>query len=247
MSLTRRTEPHGQKAAVVRLPNELLLEIFALGLNAQQHFSESRWERQAVRLLKCVTAVCSAWRDAAIFYYLLWRRVTLARPKGKDGYDSISHRLRTFLARSKNVTLDIHIDLHKPSSKRTQRLGNILFRHIQRCRTLSLVSHGDWMDALGPSFELSGPLVYLTDLSTEGAMAKPLPASPFLVRATWPPCHVLISSSAMPRGLKSQTASQIFEPLIYDGFQSSASRSTGFWISWELFLGVQTRKTCISR
>lgn len=168
MAVTRRNARQHAEVTVFGLPNELLLEAFAWGLNAQWDAITSSWETESIKFLRSITAVCSHWRRVAISDSLLWRRIyVIRRHRAAENYDSISHRLRTFLARSKNVTLDIYIYIHdrNPAVEILQRLINILLRHIQRCRTLEIV--------YGPAnhvpftIEPSGPLTHLTHLRIE--------------------------------------------------------------------------------
>lgn len=169
-----------QDAPVLRLPNELLLDIFARGLPAPRDESETciyQWEPQVVRYLKYITSVCSHWRSLAISLYL-WRSIATTHTLLKEGYDTTSHCLRSFLSRSKNVTLDVYILglFQSPTvvdSQISQRLVDMIFRHMHRCRKLYLVD----LWCLGPAnqgffLELSAPMAYLTHLHVQGAMRK---------------------------------------------------------------------------
>lgn len=172
--VTRRPHHNLHATGAHLLPNELLLDIFTRGLDAQWDAEQPLWEQQAVGFLARITSVCSTWRLIAISYPLIWRRITLINRK-TCRYDCVSHRLRTFLARSKNVTLDIHIDFSyfKPMETQRSRLADILFRHMQRFRKLSLKFHGysGGRDS-GLLIELGGPLVDLKELRIEGTMVK---------------------------------------------------------------------------
>lgn len=91
-----------------------------------------------------------------------------------ERYDVTSHRLRAFLARSNNVPLDILINLDTPDSEGIQCLVVMLFRHIQRCRRLSLISR---TYGSSPFAEISGPLIHLAHLRIEGMMLRTSPSS----------------------------------------------------------------------
>lgn len=161
MSTTRQIAK--QDAAVFRLPIELLLEAFKWGLSAQWTTLRSPWEKQTIRYLKSITAVCSHWRQVAISDSLLWRRLSIAN-HATESYDGISHRLRTFLARSTKVTLDIYIYIptRDNASDSLARLADIPLRHIQRCRALEVVYRASAMPfVIKPA---SGPLTNLIDL-----------------------------------------------------------------------------------
>lgn len=158
------------KFNINKLPDELLREIFRLGLDSFEssdqirlmHNSHRDWERARLRFLVDITSVCFLWRDLAISTAALWRTLSTAHTKPDDkAMQIVLQRLEIFIARANGVSLDmlLFVGLAKRVQKPVVRL---LMDHINQCRSFHLISHsqGETIDFL----PLPGALPLLTSL-----------------------------------------------------------------------------------
>lgn len=191
MSVARRTLQ--QDAPVLRLPNELLLDVFTRVRDAWcQWDSSENWKPESAPYMNDITAVCKQWQDIAIADPLLWGKIAIFSKWGRNP-TSVS-ALEASLQRSRNVALDIHISYY-------DLLELSVFmpfkQHVQRCRSLTLEFSTFLLDdTRGRSMKLPGPLTNLSHLHI-GAMMVSLPQSP-LVEPTLPCPSILGDHNMAP-------------------------------------------------
>lgn len=141
MSATRRRilQAQNSAAAVHKLPNELLSEIFIESLRDYE-----RWDINTLRYLAVISGICTRWRLVALSTPTLWSNVIYeedilisaapaARKRAKD-------RINTYLSRSKHspIHIFIHISVSDVSVIPMNTIKTLFWPHMSRCRTLKL-------------------------------------------------------------------------------------------------------------
>ena len=136
-------DPKTHPSLALRIPHELLAEIFVIGLDAMDS------ERQSHPLINTylfhLTAVCNFWRFVAISTPTLWAKIRCIYNTPKK-VGSVAAHLKLQLERSKDVLLDLEL-VPGPDSDNalTRKIVGIIYPHLHRCRGIAveLYSVGD--------------------------------------------------------------------------------------------------------
>lgn len=121
-------------ALFATLPFELLAEIFLFSL-PQKRLSA---HRELVRTIVRISAVCSAWRQAAIGTTSLWNTISVGRDFSVDETsDNVRDRVTTFAEASKTAPFELSIG--PVNSENTWwAFWSVIAPHLERCRILHI-------------------------------------------------------------------------------------------------------------
>jgi hypothetical protein len=148
-----RLQAQNCRAAIHRLPQEILREIFMMAGG------------------RMVQSTCCLWRNLVLDMPRLWSCISFGCLKDFSGLPLKIERANLWIERSRSVPLDLIIALPDNSHRSSvDEIARLFAPHWTRCRSLVL-SYRIWRrGTLGPPFPFSNsmPLLQRLDLSIEG-------------------------------------------------------------------------------
>src|ERR1700733_1510505 len=156
-------------AAVHKLPNELLAEVMCTGFyqyNVEDH-------KHIDYYLSTISSVCAIWRRVALGLPFLWTNIA------HDSSTSMHHqhtsstryihrlkrsldRIETYLARSKNLPLNVVLDFSDEGKVNARRIMKVIIPHTGRFRSWQMTIETKEISKM--IFPLRGPLDRLETL-----------------------------------------------------------------------------------
>ena len=149
-------EVYNAGAAIHRLPNELLVEIFRIG---QRGYDAP--DNRAMQYLPVISSVCRIWRNVALNESSLWANIIYDEGVYVSGpfLRGIEERVASCLLRSRNSGLTIRL-VFRDRGPGSTRLRDMIFPHLSRCRSfyLEFIDHhqaAQWLPLPGSLHHLT--------------------------------------------------------------------------------------------
>ena len=121
-------------APIHKLPNELLAEIFILGLANYQDLHQ-----RSMEYLWAIGATCLFWREVALSTPRLWTSIIFTDHQGAiiETIPCCHTHMRVCLLRSKDASITVHLRFDWGSDS-LKRVTDILIPHLPRCQSIHL-------------------------------------------------------------------------------------------------------------
>ncbi|KAF8340597.1 uncharacterized protein EI90DRAFT_3036119 [Cantharellus anzutake] len=115
-------------------------------------------------MMNRIAAVCRLWRDLSIDYAPFWTSISYSdRIRGglsTSRHTTFSDRMRTYLVRSKHLLIAVRIRICSIAA--AQGVWNLVYPHLERCKSLSIEDRGVVSCML---FPLPGRLTHLKNVA----------------------------------------------------------------------------------
>jgi hypothetical protein len=131
-------------SAVLRVPPEILCEIFSLTLPWTRRIGDDTVDCPPWHL----AGTCTTWRNVSLAYPFLWCSIVITRPSDIDLSIYPLSMIESQLLRSGDVPLQVTFDSHNCKNVDERRLWDALIAHSNHWNTLDLRCRSDYRPLL---------------------------------------------------------------------------------------------------